>query len=103
MADTLELGGNIELAGFSNLDGGSMVVVKKIVGNYAKKFSEITTNFEKLSVTMKPVHKTEKSEIHELHAKLIADGKPVTSEISDRNLFFALDKVLKKIENEISK
>lgn len=35
--DTLELGGNIQLTGFSELNGGQMIVLKKIVGNYCEK------------------------------------------------------------------
>ena len=38
--EILQLGGNIELAGFKELDRDSMVVLKKIVGNYAKKFAK---------------------------------------------------------------
>ena len=40
MEDTVELGGNIQLNGFSRLDGASMIILKKIVGNYAKKIAE---------------------------------------------------------------
>lgn len=103
MVETMELGGNIELTGFSELDPGVLVVVKKVVGNYAKRLSEIEKDFEKLQVTLKTVHKTAKSEKNELHAKVIAKGKPYTAEVTDLNLFFALDKVLKKVENEICK
>jgi len=103
MNETLELGGNISLAGFKDVDKAQLIVVKKIVGQYAKRFSEICERFEKLSITMKPVHKTEKSEIFELHAKAMDNGKQYVAQISDRNLFFALDKVLKKVENEIQK
>ena len=49
--DKIELGGNIELVGFKELDHASMVVLKKIVGTYAKKFSEANSDFEKLVVT----------------------------------------------------
>jgi ribosome-associated translation inhibitor RaiA len=103
MAETLELGGNIGLTGFSELDPGTMVVVKKIVGNYAKRFSEIEKDFEKLDLTLKIVHKKEKSAKHELHAIVSARGNKYPAEVTDLNLFFALDKVLKKVENAISK
>ena len=97
--ETLELGGNIQLTGFSDLDGGRMIVLKKIVGNYAKKLCGLCANFEQLSLTMKSVHETEASKIYELHAKLMDDGKPVIGEYSDRNLFIAVDAVLKKVES----
>jgi len=102
MDDSLQLGGNIELSGFKDIDGASMVVLKKIVGNYGRRFSEISEKFESLKITMKPVHETEKSEKYEIHAMLTASGKPVVSEFVDRNLFVAVDGALKKIENEIS-
>ena len=102
MDDSMQLGGNIELSGFRDIDGASMVVLKKIIGNYGRRFSEIAEKFESLKVTMKPVHETEKSEKYEIHAQLMADGKSYVSEVVERNLFVAVDSVLKKIENEIS-
>ena len=101
--DLLQLGGNIQLTGFSSLDGGQMVVVKKIVGNYAKKLSEMCNKFESLAVTMKPVHETEASKIYEIHAKCMDNGKPITSAVDDRNVFIALDSALKKVENSVKK
>jgi len=38
MDDTLELGGNIELTGFRELDPGSMIVVKKNSDTYRVHF-----------------------------------------------------------------
>lgn len=102
MDDFQQLGGNIELSGFRDIDGASMIVLKKIIGNYARRLSEISNKFEKLSVTMKPVHEKEKSEKYEIHAKLINNGKLFVSEITERNLFVAVDSALKKIVNEIS-
>jgi len=103
MVETLQLGGSIELTGFSDIDPATLVVVKKIVGNHAKHFSSIVQNFEKLHLTLKPVHQQESTHKFELHAKLNGNGKTYNAEITDINLFFTLDKVLKKIESEISK
>ena len=98
--DTLVLGGSIELSGFKEIDGGSMIILKKIVGNYAKKLSERTENFERLHVNMKPVHATESTpKKFELHAKVIDNGKVFASEAVENNLFVALDSVLKKVQN----
>ena len=102
MDDIMQLGGSIELSGFRGIDGSSMVVLKKIVGNYAKRMSEIAEKFEKLSLIMKPVHETEKSELYEIHAKLLNNGKLVVSEVTERNLFVAVDSALKKIISELS-
>jgi len=102
MDDIMQLGGNIDLSGFREIDSASMIVLKKIVGNYAKRMSELSKNFEKLSLTMKPVHQTEKSELYEIHAKLMDNGKLFVSEVTERNLFVAVDNALKKVINEIS-
>ncbi|MBD3310440.1 hypothetical protein GF351_04430 [Candidatus Woesearchaeota archaeon] len=98
--DILELGGSIELSGFSDMDRGSMVIVKKIVGNYAKRYSEICSNFESLKVRLKRIDNNKQ---FELHANVSDKGSPLAAEMTDRNLFFALDRVLKKVENSISK
>ena len=97
----IELGGNIKIAGFKDLDGGSKQIVKKMVGNYTRKLSEMCTNFEGLDMTIKPVHAGEEIHKYELHAKVIDNGKALVSEVVDRNLFVAIDAALKKIENSI--
>ncbi|MBW2996160.1 hypothetical protein KY332_02535 [Candidatus Woesearchaeota archaeon] len=97
--EVLQLGGNIELSGFSSLEGGAMIVLKKIIGNYARKMSDKVNNFEKLSITMKTVHGNQ----FETHAKLMDNGKPVNSSVTERNVFVAVDTALKKIMNEISR
>ena len=58
----MELGGNIQLTGFEDVDRTEMVIIKKVVGNYAKKFYETIDNFQELSVTIKKDHKTSGSE-----------------------------------------
>ena len=93
----LQLGGNIELSGFSELDGGMMIVLKKIIGNHARRMNEKTKNFEKLSLTVKSVHEKETNKIYELHVKLIDNGKPITSSNEHRNLFIAVDSALKSV------
>ena len=85
--DTLTLGGGIELSGFKEVDLGMMVVVKKVVGNYARKFSDDNKDFEKLSVTL---------DGKKMIAELTIGGKAKTNEVEDNNLFVALDKVLKE-------
>ena len=102
MDDIMQLGNNIQLSGFRDIDSASLVVLKKIVGNYARRMSEISDKFEKLHITLKTVHETEKSEKYEIHAKLLNDGKPYVSDVTERNLFVAVDSALKKIVNELS-
>lgn len=99
----IELGGNINLAGFKDLEPGVLIVVKKVVGNYAKKISEQATEFQELTLTLKEVHKTEKNQKNELHGKLVTDKKVYSAEVTDFNLFYAMDKVLSKLLEEAKK
>ena len=101
MEENIAIGGNIQLTGFHELEPAMMIVLKKIIGNHARKFSDQCTNFNGLHLTLKIVHKTDKSEKYELHGMLIANDKQYTSEITERNLFFALAEVLKKLEKEV--
>jgi len=102
MDETLELGGNIELKGFGSMDKSSMVIVKKIIGNYAKKFSEKDKDFSKVTLDLKGVHEHENSSKYEIHGKLVTGGKTANAEVIERNLFSAIDAVLKKLEHEVA-
>ena len=98
----IELGGNIALVGFKDVDPQSMIVIKKIVGNYAKRFNDLAP-VEKLTITSKKVHERESSSLFEIQAKLVAKGQVKNGATTDRNLFFAVDTALKKIQQEVSK
>ncbi|MGE0792936.1 MAG: hypothetical protein AB7V77_02005 [Candidatus Woesearchaeota archaeon] len=99
----IELGGNITLVGFKEVGFSERVVVKKIVGNYARKISDKVGAIDNLTVTVKPVHQTtEDSNFkYELHVKLIVKGKIYVTEVVDFNLFIALDDAMKNIEAEL--
>ena len=100
-SDNMVLGGNIELIGFKELDGGSMVILKKMVGNQVRKISDSADNFEKLTINMKKVGAGDNK--FEIQAKMIDNGKPVTSEVTDFNLFFTIDKALRQILSQVTK
>ena len=53
MDTPINLGGVIELSGFSSLDSGTMAVLKKIIGNYTRKLIDRTEGFEKVSMHLK--------------------------------------------------
>lgn len=91
MAETVELGGNIALTGFSEIDGASMIILKKIIGRYAKDVSEKDNDFKRLELVLV------KTEPYEMTAVLTAKEEKKTN-ASDLNLFIALDNVLKKLE-----
>ena len=101
MSDETELGSNVQLTGFRDIDSSSMAILKKNIGNHIKRISELTKNMEELRITLKPIHEREKSEKYELHAKVVDDGKVYASEVVDRNLFVAVDSVLNKLVNEL--
>jgi S-adenosylmethionine synthetase len=94
---TLELGGNIQLTGFRDLDPATLIIVKKIVGNFVKHVSSTYSNFKGLNITLKSVHEREKSEKYEIHAHLNTDTT-YTAYVVERNLMVGLDSVLKKVE-----
>lgn len=96
---SINLGEVIELSGFDEIDKGEFIVIKKIVGNYFRKFSN-KMKVEKLKINLKSIHKSEKSEIFSLNFELIGDKK-VISNSENRNLFIALDEGLKKILNQL--
>lgn len=102
----IELGGNIKLVGFKDLEPLKLIVVKKMIGTYAKKISDHVAEFQELSLHLKPIHENPDKENnikYELQAKVIIEGKPYNSEITDFNLFFAIDKVLTKLTEVVEK
>ena len=86
----IELGGSIKLNNFEGIEPALLIVIKKVVGNYTKKISETFKDFKEIMITLedKPLNKIT------VHVK--AD-KDYTTEASDKNLFFALDKALSTI------
>jgi hypothetical protein len=100
MDEQIELGGNIRLSGFSEIDGASMIIVKKLVGSFVKKVSSRNPKFQKFTLTLKKVHGIEDSKKYELCADLLAE-RHYNSEVVDKNLMFAVDKALKKVGSEM--
>jgi len=91
----IELGGNIKLIGFNDLDPASLIVIKKITGNYARKISEkVNSNLDELSLELKNDAKKN------INSSLKFKDKTFNAEVDDNNLFYALDKVLAKLLND---
>ena len=95
MEDIIQLGGNIELIGFKELDMAKMVVLKKMVGSYAKTMSEKKSDFSKLKVTG-----AKEGDNLKINAEMTAD-KAYSGEETGTNLFVILDSALKKVINQI--
>ncbi|MFT4304675.1 MAG: hypothetical protein ACMXX8_01155 [Candidatus Woesearchaeota archaeon] len=100
--DNIQLGGNIELRGFSDFSGGDMIIIKKIVGNHVKRISEIAEKFENIKISLKTIHEIEDSKKFEIKVLLLADGTH-SAEVTERNIYVGIDKILKKVINIISK
>jgi hypothetical protein len=91
------LGGNIELRGFNALDGGSMIVLKKIIGNYARRFAD-SHQSEKLALTL-----AQNADTYALTGSVLLQGREFRAEHAGKNVFFLVDSVLKKIEEQLQK
>jgi len=100
---TLKLGGNIELSGFREIDLRSMIILKKIIGNYVRKFTDHFKGFKSIKVHLKPIAKKLGSEQFELQASLLIGKKIHNAESIDRNIFIAVDSLFKKLDKELAK
>lgn len=89
MMETIKLGGNIELVNAGGIDGGSLVVLKKIIGNYARKFSE--RGAESISVSF---------EGNTVSIDVLRNGDRYSSLGEKSNLFFSLDSALKELDSQ---
>jgi len=97
----IELGGNIKLDGFNSVDPPTIIVVKKMVGNYAKKISDNITQVDELLIDLKESDMENK--IFRLNATLTSEEEKFDSEVQDINLFFALDKAMQEIMKKAQK
>jgi hypothetical protein len=88
----IELGGGIELRGFDNIDGGELVVVKKIVGQYARELNDNVDAYEALLV--------ERSGEDEETVRATVNGS-TTCSASHANLFIALDTALQSVVDDV--
>lgn len=100
-SENIMLGGNIELVGFKEMDGGSMIILKKMIGNHVRKLSDVSKNFEKLTVHMKKVGGGDNK--FEINIKMLDNGTAYTTEVTDFNLFITLNKAMEKIQSQIVK
>ena len=92
----IELGGNRKLKGFSEIDNASLIVIKKIVGNYAKKLAETTDDFQNLILSLES--KTPKD--FKINIEFQKTSENLNSEIQGENLFFTLSKALEGIKTK---
>jgi len=94
------LDSNIVLVDF-DLDEQEMVVIKKMVGSYAKKIQNITA-YQELKLELKS-HKKSQDKIskYEIRVHLTIDKGKANTQVEGLNPFMIVDEALKKILNEI--
>lgn len=103
MEETIRLGGNIELTGFNILSGSEMVVIKKIVGSYAKKIEGMCKDFNSLKLRLKPLHMTEdKVKKFEMYGQVVDSGQVMPASTVEHNLYVGVDAVCKKLVNTLN-
>ncbi len=93
----IELGGNITLAGFTGRDYAELIIVKKIVGRYARQLSDAQHGFERLLITLKQALPGD----FQLEASCTINGTSFSATGSAQNLFVALDSTLKELRKAV--
>jgi ribosome-associated translation inhibitor RaiA len=68
-----------------------------MVGSYVKNISEKAKKFEKINISLE----SKDDSNFQLKVTLVDEGKEIQAEDNSNNLFFCLDKVLKKVESNI--
>ena len=96
--EIIELGKNIELIDFKDIERDQLFIMKKIIGNFVKKVQDKNSDFEKLSIHLKRVHNSE----YELLGKLVIKSSVYSSEVVSYNLFYALNETLRKLDADKS-
>lgn len=86
----MKLGGNIVLDGCDNLEPATLIVLKKMVGNYARKISD-KGSFDELKINL-----LQQDDGYKLEAVLSKAGVQEAKSSHNVNLFFALDNALKE-------
>ncbi len=95
----MELGGNIALDGFSEREFTEMIVVKKIVGQYARRWNDTLGANEAVKIRLtKEGHGT-----FHIHVAVRTGTHESAGDSSDHNLFVALDTALKRAEEGLRK
>lgn len=102
--DVLELGNFIKLSGFKEIDRNSMVIVKKMLGNFLREMMQKDSEEALITLNLKSVHKTEEqAKKYELKINLEKSGKVYHAELVDNNIFVGISDLLKKISQQLSK
>ena len=85
----IELGGNIKLDGFEGIEPAQLIVIKKVVGNFAKQYSE------KVEVKELMIKLEDKNKV-----TVTLNGEITESDEGD-NLFYELNGLLVKVKEQL--
>jgi len=85
----IELGDKIKLNGFDNLDPAAIIVVKKMVGSFARKFIEKNGLYEFFEIT---------NENNKISTSMIVEDNTINSISNEKNIYFGLSKALKGLK-----
>ncbi len=97
MENIEELGGKIFLIGFTEMDPGMKIVLKKIIGNYVRQIEEKNKDFEKITLEL------EGNSPSKIKTEAIIKGDSSKIEEEDKNLFFCLDRNLSRLLEQMPK
>ena len=91
----IELGGNIKLEGFDPIEPGKLIVVKKIVGNFARKISD-KKQYKDLIVSLD-------MDNNQFKIRVVCNNEDgvLEGEKSENNLFFAINGAFKVLMEKV--
>lgn len=91
MDEVIKLGEQIELYGFNSVDRGAMMILRKMIGNAARTFSEKNQGFQKLLL------KVEGQNPYTVTAEIHTTEGSKTAAAEGSNLFFTIDQAIKQL------
>lgn len=92
---TIELGGNIALVGFESRDFAELIVVKKVVGQYARRMSDAAP-LSRLEVEL-----VSEPGALEVSCRARVGERTVDARSAGTNLFVVLDDALKLLSGQL--
>jgi len=88
--ETIKLGGNIELVNTTGIDGASMIILKKMIGSYARKFSE--RGIDSLCITFNASG---------VNVDALREQDKISTSAESENVFFAIDNAFKDLDTRV--
>ena len=90
----ITLGGNIELNGFQNADGGTRTIVMKMIGQFTKDAQAKCSKFEKIAVNL--------SGNYDVSVVLYDNGKEIIGKASSSNALIAFGDAIRDLQAKLA-